>query len=80
MTSVAVSWEKNWPAPQAASSSAGTTPHAVTNASRLASDVACNPSSQANTTKQTRMIARVTTGVRRVGFESRSGIMLAPPR
>jgi hypothetical protein len=26
----------------------------VTNASRLASDVACNPSSQANTTKQTR--------------------------
>ena len=59
----------------AAVRSAGTTPHVVTNAFERASPpLASSPSSQAKPTKQATTMPIVTTGVRRVGLASRSGI------
>src|SRR5829696_8455720 len=77
VTSVAVSCETYSPFPQAAVSSAGTTPHRVMNASSaLSPPLAVSPSSHANATKQAMTTPTVTTGVLRVGLASRKGIMV----
>src|SRR6187551_1560977 len=80
VTSVAVSADTQSPAAHAPVRSAGTTPQRAMNASRALSPlVDSRVNSQAQTSRQATTRARVTSGVRRVGLASRSGIIAARP-